>query len=140
MLCACLLTLLPRAFAAGPVSDQRLSQLIRFFPHFPESIYVPLWMQLSKWNMIQVRAGRCRRAGRFLLLFKAVASRCLNQHTSDLPQREELALYLCKSKQNNLGSFPQGILLRSYMTVMNIFQITKSCGRLIGQRIYFLFL
>lgn len=73
----------------------------KFFFLCSEGTYVLFWIQLSKWNLIWVRVGRWRRAGRFLLLLKAVAPWPLSQHVSDLPQREELALYLCKPQQSN---------------------------------------
>lgn len=68
-----------------------------FLPHYSEDSYVLFWIQISKWNVIPLRVGRCRQAGCFLLLLKAVASLPLSQHISDLPQRADLALYLRKS-------------------------------------------
>lgn len=73
-------------------------------PHpSPEGIYVPSWIQISKWNVIPLRTGRHRKAGCFLLLLKAVASQPLSQHISDLTQREEMALYLYKHWHNSFG-------------------------------------
>lgn len=77
-----------------------------FLPHCFKDSYVLFWIQISKWNAIPLRVGRCRQAGCFLLLLKAVASLPLSQHISDLPQRADLALHLRKSWHHTTRETP----------------------------------
>lgn len=91
-----------------------------------EGTCVPFWIQLSKWNLIWVTAGWWRQTGCFLLLLKAIASRFW-VNTFQTSHREQSWLFTCAGPSTIIsGSSPQGNWLRSYMTVVNISQITKS--------------
>lgn len=88
---------------------------------------MPFRIQLSKWNLSWVTAGRWRQAGCFLLLLKAIAS-WFWVNIFQTSHREQSWLFTCAEPSIiTSGSSPQGNFLRSYMTVINVSQITKSC-------------